>query len=78
MASREKTFQSREKRTPRAKMGMDPIVINMLNIVDPTTVPVPMSASEPNDAINDVNNSGDDVPAAMNTAPFFFFFFFFF
>ena len=45
-------------------------MINMLNTVDPTTVPTPTSLlSLKITPISAANNSGADEPAAMNVAP---------
>ena len=40
-----------------------------LNTAEPTIVPVPISLSDINTPITEVNNSGADVPIAMNVAP---------
>ena len=40
-----------------------------LNTADPTMVPVPISLSEMNTPIIEVNNSGAEVPMAINVAP---------
>ena len=41
----------------------------MLNTAEPNMVPVPMSSSEMNTPINEVNSSGAEVPMAINVAP---------
>lgn len=40
-----------------------------LNTAVPNIVPIPMSSSDTNTPMTEVNNSGDDVPMAMNVAP---------
>lgn len=46
-------------------------VARILKLDDPTIVPTPMALSEggPKLAISEVNNSGEDVPAAIKVAP---------
>lgn len=41
----------------------------ILKTADPRMVPVPISSFDMNTPITDVNNSGAEVPIAMNVAP---------
>lgn len=75
--SRVTGLHSRESLMPLEKIAVEPMVTSRLIMVDPTTVPMPISSVISlervgvvwNRARIEIKSSGEDVPAAMKIAP---------